>query len=45
VAAAAINVLIFLRRLEGVREDIELGIPRGRAVLRRTLLDASGARR
>jgi glycerol-3-phosphate acyltransferase PlsY len=45
VAAAAINVLIFLRRLEGVREDIELGIPRGRAVLRRTLLDASSAHR
>jgi glycerol-3-phosphate acyltransferase PlsY len=43
VAAVAINVLIFVRRLEGVGEDIEHGLSRSRAMLRRALLDASGA--
>lgn len=41
VSAIVINVLVFARRLEGVREDIELGVPRGRAVFRRAVLDAS----
>lgn len=41
VAALAINVLIFVRRLEGVGEDVELGVPRGRAIARRIVLDAS----
>ena len=41
VAAATVNVLIFVRRLEGLREDLDLGISPSRAVLRRTLLDAS----
>jgi len=44
VAAVAINVLIFVRRLEGVGDDVHLGLSRSRAVLRRTFLDASGAR-
>jgi len=44
VAGVAINVLIFVRRLEGVGSDVELGVSRSRAVLRRTLLDASGVR-
>jgi glycerol-3-phosphate acyltransferase PlsY len=43
VAAAAINVLIFVRRLEGLGEDVDEGMSRGRAVLRRMLLDTSGA--
>ena len=43
VAAVAINVLIFVRRLEGLSKDVESGISRSRAVLRRTLLDASSA--
>ena len=42
-AAAAINVLIFVRRLEGLGDDIDAGASRGRAVLRRALLDASAA--
>lgn len=41
VAAAAINLLIFVRRLEGVAEDISLGIPRSRAVFRRVVFDSS----
>jgi glycerol-3-phosphate acyltransferase PlsY len=44
INAIAINVLIFVRRLEGLGEDVDGGLPLGRAVLRRTLLDASGAR-
>jgi glycerol-3-phosphate acyltransferase PlsY len=43
VAAVAINVLIFVRRLEGVGEDVELGLSRSRAMFRRALFDASGA--
>jgi len=45
VAAVAINLLIFVRRLEGLHEDVALGISRPRAALRRALLDVSGARR
>lgn len=45
VAAAAINVLIFARRLEGVRDDFDKGMSRAVAVVRRTLLDVSSARR
>lgn len=41
VAALVINVLIFARRLEGIGEDVALGIPLGRAVVRRAVLDAS----
>lgn len=41
VAALVINVLIFLRRLEGIDQDVRLGAPVGRAILRRTVLDAS----
>lgn len=41
VSAAAINVLLFARRLEGLREDIDLGVPAGRAIFRRAVLDAS----
>lgn len=40
-AAVVINLLIFARRLEGVSGDIGLGVPVGRAVLRRAVLDAS----
>jgi glycerol-3-phosphate acyltransferase PlsY len=40
-AAVAINVLIFVRRLEGLGSDLEGGMSRSRAVLRRALLDAS----
>ncbi len=41
IAAAVINVLIFVRRLEGLSEDLELGMPVGLAVVRRVVLDAS----
>lgn len=41
VTALVINVLLFARRLEGVREDISLGVPPARAVFRRAVLDAS----
>jgi glycerol-3-phosphate acyltransferase PlsY len=41
VAAAAINVLIFLRRLEGIEDDVRAGIPLLRAIYRRVVLDAS----
>lgn len=41
VATIVINVLIFVRRLEGLREDLELGMPVGLAVVRRLVLDAS----
>jgi glycerol-3-phosphate acyltransferase PlsY len=41
LATVVINVLIFVRRLEGIGEDVALGIPLGRAVLRRVVLDAS----
>ncbi len=44
VAAIAINVLIFARRLEGVGQELGEGTSRGRAVLRRVVLDASSAR-
>ncbi len=44
VAAVTINALIFVRRLEGVGEDVELGASFGRAMFRRALFDASGAR-
>lgn len=40
-AAIAINVLLFARRLEGVREDISFGVPPATAVFRRAVLDAS----
>jgi glycerol-3-phosphate acyltransferase PlsY len=40
-AAVAINVLIFVRRLEGLGSDVDGGMSRSRAVLRRTILDAS----
>jgi glycerol-3-phosphate acyltransferase PlsY len=43
VAAAGINVLIFLRRLEGLEEDLKLGVPIHRAIVRRAVLDASAA--
>jgi acyl phosphate:glycerol-3-phosphate acyltransferase len=45
VAAIAINVLIFARRLEGLGSDLDDGTSRSRAVLRRAVLDASSARR
>lgn len=45
VAAVAMNLLIFARRLEGVHDDLMLGVPAVRAVMRRVLLDASSARR
>jgi glycerol-3-phosphate acyltransferase PlsY len=41
VAAVAINVLVFIRRLEGISEDIDRGARPGRAVVRRIVLDAS----
>jgi glycerol-3-phosphate acyltransferase PlsY len=41
IAALMINVLIFVRRLEGISEDLELGMPVGLAVVRRAVLDAS----
>jgi hypothetical protein len=41
VASAAINVLIFLRRLEGIEDDVRRGAPLGRAIYRRIVLDAS----
>jgi glycerol-3-phosphate acyltransferase PlsY len=41
LAAVAINVLIFVRRLEGISEDLALGVPISRAVARRIVLDAS----
>jgi glycerol-3-phosphate acyltransferase PlsY len=40
-AAVVINLLIFARRLEGVSGDIGLGVPVGRAVFRRAVLDVS----
>lgn len=41
VAAAAINVLIVLRRLEGIEDDVRSGAPLHRALYRRAVLDAS----
>jgi glycerol-3-phosphate acyltransferase PlsY len=41
VAAAAINVLIFVRRLEGLEDDVRVGEPVHRAVFRRIVFDAS----
>ncbi len=41
VAAVAINVLIFIRRLEGISEDLEGGARPARAAVRRIVLDAS----
>jgi glycerol-3-phosphate acyltransferase PlsY len=42
VASAAINVLIFARRLEGVKDDVDQGASVSRAMFRRVVLDASG---
>jgi hypothetical protein len=42
-ASVVINLLIFVRRLEGVSDDIGLGVPVGRAVFRRAVLDVSAA--
>jgi acyl phosphate:glycerol-3-phosphate acyltransferase len=41
VAAAAINVLIFIRRLEGFEDDVRLGVPTYLAIFRRVVFDAS----
>src|SRR5688572_14668485 len=41
VAAAAINVLIFVRRLEGLEDDVGRGAPLFRVLYRRVVLDAS----
>lgn len=41
IAAVVINILIFVRRLEGVEEDVRLGVPLGRAIVRRAVFDAS----
>jgi len=41
VAAIVINVLIFVRRLEGVEDDVRLGVPLGHAIVRRAVLDVS----
>jgi glycerol-3-phosphate acyltransferase PlsY len=41
VASCAINVLIFIRRLEGLEDDIRVGEPIHRAIARRMVLDAS----
>jgi glycerol-3-phosphate acyltransferase PlsY len=41
LAAVVINVMIFARRLEGLDEDVRLGVPLRRAILRRVVLDAS----
>ncbi len=41
IASIVINVLIFVRRIEGISEDRDLGVPVGRAILRRAVLDAS----
>lgn len=41
VASAAINVLIVLRRLEGMEEDVRSGAPLYRVLYRRAVLDAS----
>lgn len=41
LAAAVVNVLIFIRRLEGIAEDVAIGMPLGRAIARRVVLDAS----
>ncbi len=41
IAAVVINLLIFVRRIEGVDEDVRLGVPLGRAIVRRAVFDAS----
>ncbi|MGH2758337.1 MAG: glycerol-3-phosphate acyltransferase [Actinomycetota bacterium] len=41
IATVVINVLIFVRRIEGVEEDVRLGVPLGRALVRRVVFDAS----
>jgi glycerol-3-phosphate acyltransferase PlsY len=41
VASIAINVLILLRRLEGLEEDIRSGSPWARVLYRRAVLDSS----
>lgn len=41
VASAAINVLIFVRRLEGIEDDVRVGEPIVRALWRRAVFDAS----
>jgi glycerol-3-phosphate acyltransferase PlsY len=41
VAALVMNLLIFVRRLEGVGQDVASGMPIGRAIARRVVLDAS----
>jgi glycerol-3-phosphate acyltransferase PlsY len=41
VASVAINVLIVLRRLEGLETDVRSGVPLRRVLFRRAVLDAS----
>jgi len=41
VASVAINLLISVRRLEGVEDDVRAGVPLFRALYRRVVLDAS----
>lgn len=41
VGSAAINVLIVLRRLEGLEDDVRSGAPLHRVLYRRAVLDAS----
>lgn len=41
VAAVVINLLIFVRRLEGIGEDVASGVSLSRAIARRVVLDAS----
>jgi glycerol-3-phosphate acyltransferase PlsY len=41
VGAAAINVLIFVRRLEGIEDDVRVGEPWYRAAFNRMVFDAS----
>jgi glycerol-3-phosphate acyltransferase PlsY len=41
VASVAINVLIFLRRLEGMEDDVRSGVSIPRVLYRRAVLDAS----
>jgi len=41
IAAIAINILIFARRLEGIGHDVAIGLPLPRALVRRVVFDAS----
>jgi glycerol-3-phosphate acyltransferase PlsY len=45
VATLVMNILIFVRRLEGIGEDVASGITLPRAVARRIVLDASARSR